>query len=209
MDGKQIEQAMKTVLRSFGLSYEAALGSNKADQVETVMNSLKPQLMNLMNDAQTSLPVREAAEVLLARLNGMQLLSTDNGYQHQIVMQVPLDFLGKRMEATLHWNGRMKEDGKIDSDYARVLFYLQMQSIQETVIDMQVQSRIVSVTVFNEHTNLQPLAVALKEVLAVGLEQKGYQLSGVQLKTFEQQQPTMKKEQSAEQTSHSGVDIRV
>ena len=210
MDGKQIEQAMKTVLRSLGLNYEAMLGSNKADQVETVMNSLKPQLMNLLNDTQISFPVREATEVLLARLNGMQLLSTDNGYQHQIVMQVPLDFLGKRMEATLHWNGRMKEDGKIDSDYARVLFYLQMQSIQETVIDMQVQSRIVSVTVFNENTNLQPLAVALKEVLAVGLEQKGYQLSGVQLKSFEQQQSSVKKEQSmTEQTPHNGVDIRI
>ena len=209
MDGKQIEQAMKTVLRSLGLNYEAMLGSNKADHVDTVMNSLKPQLMNLMNDSQTSLPVREAAEVLLARLNGMQLLSTDNGYQHQIVMQVPLDLLGKRMEATLHWNGKLKEDGKIDSDYARVLFYLQMQSIQETVVDMQVQSRIVSVTVYNENTNLQPLAVALKEVLASGLERKGYQLSGVQFKSFEQQQSTVKKEQSTEQTSHSGVDIRV
>lgn len=209
MDSKQIEQAMKTVLRSFGLSYEAMLGSNKADYVETVMTSLKPQLMNLMIDSQTSLPVRDAAEVVLARLNGMQLLSTDNGYQHQIVMQVPLDFLGKRMEATLHWNGRLKDDGKIDSDYARILFYLQMQSIQETVIDMQVQSRIVSVTVYNENLNLQPLAVALKEVLAVGLEQKGYQLSGVQFKSFEQQHSSVKKDQSTEQTSHSGVDIRV
>ena len=39
MDSKQFEQAMKTVLRSFGLNYEAMVGSNKADQVETVMNS--------------------------------------------------------------------------------------------------------------------------------------------------------------------------
>ena len=210
IDSKQIEQAMKSVLRSFGLNYEAILGTNKMDQFDNVSQSLKPQLMNLINDPQISLPVREAAEALLARINGMQLLSSDNGYQHQIVMQVPLDFLGKRMDATMQWTGRMKDDGKIDSDFARVLFYLQMESIKETVIDMQVQNRIVSLTVFNENTAvLQPLTGALKQLLATGLEEKGYQLSGVQLKTFDQQM-TMKNETiSKEELPSSGVDIRI
>ena len=210
IDSKQIEQAMKSVLRSFGLNYEAILGTNKMDQFDNVSQSLKPQLMNLINDTQISLPVREAAEALLARINGMQLLSSDNGYQHQIVMQVPLDFLGKRMDATMQWTGRMKDDGKIDSDFARVLFYLQMESIKETVIDMQVQNRIVSLTVFNENTAvLQPLTGALKQLLATGLEEKGYQLSGVQLKTFDQQM-TMKNETiSKEELPSSGVDIRI
>ena len=210
LDSKQIEQAMKSVLRSFGLNYEAILGTNKLDQLDNVSQSLKPQLMNLMNDAQISLPTREAAEALLARINGMQLLSSDNGYQHQIVMQVPLDFLGKRMEATMQWTGRMKDDGKIDSDFARVLFYLQMESIKETVIDMQVQNRIVSLTVFNENTAvLQPLTVALKQLLANGLEEKGYQLSGVQLKTFEQQMTIKNETTSKEDLPSSGVDIRI
>ena len=209
IDSKQIEQAMKATLRSLGLNYEAILSSNKVDQLDNVIQSLKPQLMNLINDGQISLPVREAAEVLLARINGMQLLSVDNGFQHQIVMQVPLDFLGKRMDATMHWNGRMKDDGKIDSDFARILFYLQMESIKETVIDMQVQNRIVSLTVFNENSNLQPLAQGLKELLAIGLEEKGYHLSGVQLKTFEQQSTQVKKEKVSKDIPRSGVDIRI
>ena len=209
IDSNQIQQAMKSVLRSLGLNYEASLSSSKTSQLDNVTQSLKPQLMSLINDIQISLPVREAAELLLARINGMQLLSTDNGYQHQIVMQVPLDFLGKRMDATMHWNGRMKEDGKIDSDFARVLFYLQMSSIKETVIDMQVQNRIVSLTIFNNNTNLQPLASGLKDLLAVGLEEKGYQLSGVHLKTFEQQNTTVKKEKDSNDTPRSGVDIRI
>lgn len=209
IDSNQIQQAMKSVLRSLGLNYEANLSSSKTSQIDNVTQALKPQLMNLINDIQISLPVRESAELLLARINGMQLLSTDNGYQHQIVMQVPLDFLGKRMDATMHWNGRMKEDGKIDSDFARVLFYLQMSSIKETVIDMQVQNRIVSLTVFNHNTNLQPLASRLKDLLAVGLEEKGYQLSGVHLKTFEQQNNTVKKEKDSNDTPRSGVDIRI
>ena len=103
----------------------------------------------------------------------------------------------------------MKDDGKIDSDFARVLFYLQMESIKETVIDMQVQNRIVSLTVFNENTKLQPLAQGLKELLAIGLEEKGYQLSGVQIKTFENQNTPVKKAKVSKDTPSSGVDIRI
>ncbi len=87
----------------------------------------------------------------MARMNGMQLLSGENGHQHQLIMQVPLDFFGKQMDATLQWNGRMKEDGKIDANFARVLFYLNMESLKETVIDMQVQNRIVTINVFNDN----------------------------------------------------------
>ena len=208
IDSTQIEQAMKTVLRSLGLHYEATLSKNNSDQLNQVAQTLKPQLMNLLADAQVSPPVREAAESLLARINGMQLLSTETGHQHQVVMQVPLDFLGKKMDATLHWNGRMKEDGKIDTDYARILFYLQMEFLNETVIDMQVQNRIISLTVFNENTTLQPITNGLKEILAQGLEDKGYQLSGVHLKTFETEVKEVK-EKALSDKPHSGVDIRV
>ncbi len=209
LDSKQIEQAMKATLRSLGLNYEFILSSNKIDQLDNGIQSLKPQLMHIINDGQISFPVRESAELLLARINGMQLLSTDNGYQHQIVMQIPLDFLGKRMDATMHWSGRMKDDGKIDSDFARILFYLQMEALKETVIDMQVQNRIVSLTVFNENTYLQPLAERLKELLAIGLEEKGYQLSGVQLKTFEDQNTPVEQEKVSKEKPSGGVDIRI
>ena len=76
------------------------------------------------------------------------------------------------MDATLQWNGRMKDNGKIDANYARVLFYLQMASMQETVIDMQVQNRVVTVTVFNENSEIQLLAEPLKAALKVGLAEK-------------------------------------
>ena len=89
------------------------------------------------------------------RMNGPLLMSGENGVQHQLVMQVPLEFFGKRIDATLQWNGRMKEDGKIDPDFARILFYLDLHSLEKTIIDMQVQNRIVSVTVFNADPALQ------------------------------------------------------
>ena len=144
--------------------------------------------------------------MLLARLNGMQLQSGDQGHQHQLVMQVPMQFLGKKTEATLQWNGRMKDDGKIDADYARILFYLNMESIEQTMIDMQVQNRIVTVNVFNDNDVLQMLAKPLSATLKDGLAKHDYQLSGVFVKKFDVQvaQKKVKQEQPT-----TGVDFRI
>ncbi len=140
----------------------------------------------------------------------MQLLSGENGHQHQLIMQVPLDFFGKRMDATLQWNGRMGKDGKIDANFARVLFYLNMESLQETVIDMQVQNRIVTITIFNEDPQLNLLAEPLKQSLKSGLFDKEYHLSGIFIKNFAQTtvENVAKKSQNEIENTNS-VDIRV
>lgn len=171
MDSKAMEHAMKTVLKNLGISYEATLGNKSAD-LQMIAHQLKPQLHTLLQETNMTPQLKEAAEMLMTRMNGMQLSSGENGHQHQLIMQVPLEFFGKRMDATLQWNGRMKDDGKIDANYARVLFYLQMASMQETVIDMQVQNRVVTVTVFNEHLEIQSIAEPLKAALKVGLAEK-------------------------------------
>ncbi len=209
IDSKAMEQAIKTVLKGLGVSYEATLNNNKATDMQAVAQQLKPQLLALIHDSSTSSALRDSAELLMARMNGMQLLSGENGHQHQLVMQVPLDFFGKRFDATLQWNGRMKEDGKIDANYARVLFYLQMESLNETVIDMQVQNRIVTVTVFNENTDLTQLADPLKQSLKNGLADKKYQLSGVFIKQFEKNEVKATQELKEDHDDYSGVDFRV
>ncbi|MCM3386735.1 hypothetical protein M3649_01165 [Ureibacillus chungkukjangi] len=210
MDGKMMEQAIKTVLKGLGMSYEASLNSKMSDMQE-LAQSLKPQLLSLIHDSQITSNVREAADNILSRLNGMQLTSGENGHQHQLVMQIPLQFLGKKTEATLQWNGRMKENGKIDANYARVLFYLNMEALEETMVDMQVQNRIITIHLYNNQPQLEHLAEPLKAALKKGLSDKDYQLSGLFVKPFEKttapQTVTMKK--GDESKLNSGVDIRI
>ena len=210
LDGKMMEQAIKTVLKGLGMSYEASLNSKMSDMQE-LAQSLKPQLLSLIHDSQISSAVRDAAENILSRLNGMQLTSGENGHQHQLVMQIPLQFLGKQTEATLQWNGRMKENGKIDANYARVLFYLNMETLEETMVDMQVQNRIVTIHLYNNQPQLELLAEPLKEVLKKGLSDKNYQLSGLFVKPFEKTPTTpdgtLKKSDDAK--LNGGVDIRI
>lgn len=209
VDSKAMEQALKTVLKGLGISYEAAL-SNKASDIQALAQQLKPQLLSLLQEPQIPSVLRESAETLMARMNGMQLLSGENGHQHQLIMQVPLDFFGKQMDATLQWNGRMGKDGKIDANFARILFYLNMESLQETVIDMQVQNRVVTITVFNDNPQLNLLAEPLKQSLKSGLLDKEYHLSGIFIKNFvKEQSQNIAKISQSEIENTSSLDIRI
>ncbi|MGG0657917.1 hypothetical protein [Rummeliibacillus pycnus] len=209
LDGRAFEKAIKQTLHNLGLSYEAKL-LDKSSDVQQITQQLKPQLLGLIQDDSTSALTKSAAEQVVARMNGMQYLSGENGPQHQLIMQVPLEFFGKKAEATLQWNGRMKENGKIDADYARILFYLQLSSLEETVIDMQVQSRVVTVTIYNENTGLTALAEPLKSALKEGLSQHDYQLSGLFIKSYSKQQSPSKTSIPSTSVEHNkGVDIRI
>ena len=57
----------------------------------------------------------------------------------------------------LPWSGKVecKKNGKIDPEFARIMFYLQLEALEETVIDMQVQNRIVTINLYNHDTHLQ------------------------------------------------------
>jgi len=208
IDGKAVKDALQTVIRSLGLNYEAGLLGKEPD-FGRLAESLKPQLLALMHDPSVSMALREAAETVVMRMNGPLLQSGENGIQHQLVMQVPLDFFGKRIEATLQWNGRMKADGKIDPEFARILFYLDLESINKTVIDMQVQNRIVSVTVFNADDTLKTIGAPLQQNLKEGLESAGYKLSGVFFKEFTEEEKNVPKQKSSSKVDGQGVDFRI
>ena len=209
VDSRAMELAIKTVLKGLGVSYEATL-ANKAGDIQAIAQQIKPQLLALLQDVQTPAAIKDAAELVMARLNGMQLTSGENGHQHQLVMQVPLNFFGKKMDATLQWNGRMKEDGKIDANFARILFYLNMETLQQTVIDMQVQNRVVTINIYNDMPNLDSAATSLKGTLKSGLLEKDYTLSGLFIKPFAKHgEKTVTKLSNQQEDEQGGVDIRV
>lgn len=207
VDGKAVKDAIQMVVRSFGLNYEAGILSRDAN-IAQLMETLKPQLLALMQDHTVSQSIRESAEMVVTRMNGPLLASGETGVQHQLVMQVPLDFLGKRIDATLQWNGRMKEDGKIDSDFARILFYLDLHSLDKTIIDMQVQNRVVTVTIYNADKNLRAIGIPIQQSLKTGLESTGYRLSGVFFKEFHEEK-AIEEPKKQVYASEQGVDFRI
>lgn len=207
IDGQQMKEAMRTVFQSLGANYEAAL-LGKDPTMHKLAESLKPQLLSLLQEPSISPALRETAETLVMRLNGPLLQTGEVGIQHQLVMQLPLQLLGRTMDATLQWNGRMKEDGKIDPAFARILFYLDLEMLSTTLIDMQVQNHVVHLTIFNDETNLKQIGAHYQPRLKEGLEQAGYTLSGISYKPYTEKRAQM--ERPIPQTKlDGGVDFRV
>ncbi|GKV64210.1 MULTISPECIES: hypothetical protein [unclassified Sporosarcina] len=207
MSGPVMKEAMQSVLSSLGFNYEALL--NGKEPAANLANTLKPQLLTLLQDPSLSLPLREAAETMVLRMNGTVIQTADTSVQQQIIMQVPLDLFGKKIEATLQWNGRMKENGQIDPAFARILFYLELETLSTTLVDMHVQNKVVNLTIFNEEESLRTTGLSFQALLKDGLENVGYKLSGVSFKPFTESQQTVKKPAAASYIDERGVDYRI
>ena len=208
VDGKVMKDVMQSLFKTLGFNYEAELLHRNLDLART-MEMLKPQLVSLLQDSAVSPALRDAAEAMITRMNGPIMQSGESGVNQQISMQLPLELLGKRIDATIQWSGRKKNDGKIDADFARILFYLELESIKETVVDMQVQNRVVSVTVFNNDDRLREIGSLLQEKLKVGLESVDYRLSGVTFKNFEEEVRKESGRRNEMMSDHNGVDYRI
>jgi hypothetical protein len=170
---------IKGFLAALGLSYEQQLSEAFKGSSEVASeDTLKPHLLRLLNENPPQ-PIKEAAEQLLNKITGFQLLSQEAGPIQQLLVQMPLMLGGKMNELTMQWSGKKTEDGKIDADFCRVLFYLKMEYLNDTIIDMQVQNRIMSIQVFNENPSLKKLSEQHMPLLKTKLAELDYHLSAV------------------------------
>lgn len=210
VNGQSVQVALQQIIQQLGFHFEHQLATSDSSKA-TLMETLKPQLVQLLQDPTISQQVRQQAESMLARLNAPILSAVEQSGQQQLMMQVPLEMFGKRLDTTLHWEGQTTEDGKIDAKFARVLFYLQLGSLDETVVDMQVQNNIVTITVFNDTPQIALLSKPLEERLKAGLQENNYRLSGVFFKRLEAQYDKPKKRlKTTPLSTHSkGVDYRI
>ncbi|ARK25752.1 hypothetical protein SporoP37_14515 [Sporosarcina sp. P37] len=208
MNGPVMKEAIQHIVSTLGLNYEAVLNDKDPD-LSNIAHTLKPQLLAILQDPSLSPPLRDAAETMVLRMNGTVIQSGDTGLQHQLIMQLPLEMFGKKIDATLQWNGRMKENGQIDPSFARILFYLELESLSTTLVDMHVQNKVVNLTIFNGISSLKTTGMPFQVQLKEGLEKAGYKLSGISFKPFTEQQQISEKAASAPHFDEGGVDYRI
>ncbi|KIL47699.1 hypothetical protein [Jeotgalibacillus campisalis] len=205
----KIADMIKGTISLLGIDYESRL-TGYTQSIEAITESLKPQLITLLRDPHLSSSVKEAAEHLTNRLNGQQILSSESGTTAQIFLQLPLHFKNKLTDITMQWTAKKQKDGRLDSDHARVLFYINLENLKETVIDMNVQKRIVSVEVYTRVEGLHELGDTLKPSLKSSLEKADYHLSSLKFLSAKQGSPPAINPEVAQINSfYEGVDIRV
>lgn len=198
---------LKKTTSKMGSFYEADILANIEDN-KSLENSMKPLLVKYLQETGHTLETKELAEQIINKMNGQQLLSHSNTpYQH-IVYQLPLQLFGFQTELTMQWSGKRKEDGKIDPDYCHVLFYLELEHLKETIVDMKVQNRIISIKIINNNEQLQNMAKLILPKLKQGLKDLNYTLSAIQFEHSSNNE-VQKSLSNSVINQYSGVDIRI
>ncbi|RIW36392.1 hypothetical protein D3H55_05645 [Bacillus salacetis] len=199
---------IKDLASRLGINHEAKLAAGHP-QDRSLYDSLKPALVSLLKEVPQG-EAREAAENLLFKLNGPAILSGENGPLQNVIYQFPLTWLNQKTDVRMQWSGRRMENGQIDPEFCRVLFYLELENIKEVIVDMGVQNRIITLNIYNDTPSLKELAGPFSPVLREGLERMHYKVSAINFKSPEETGSSKKMYQAmAGEVTYSGVDLKI
>ena len=209
-----VSAQLKDIAKALGLQLEHVLANTQSftsTQLKEELTTLKPLLLTLLHEQQPA-NVKELAEQIVNRITAQQIISQENGPLQNLLLTLPMNIGNYETDITLQWSGRKRKDGSIDPDYCRILFYLDLEKLKETVIDMQVQNRVIKISVLNEQSELiQDVATPFIHTLRNQLEAMDYKLSGVLFENTINEQIVENKKQLVYQaaSSYNGVDIRI
>ncbi|WP_052659469.1 hypothetical protein [Bacillus alveayuensis] len=215
-EGERLAKEIKQIIASLGLQYEADLQSAVKGKTakDISFDGLKPLLLKVLQEFSSHSVVKEAVEPAIHRLTAQQLLSQEHGPIQHIFLQIPWKFGEQLTDVTVQWHGKKQKNGQIDPNYCRILFYLQLSFLKETLIDVHIQNRIVNISIMTETTGLQPIITAMQPMLKESLERLSYKLSAVkavQLEKQNQRDDSALRFSAAQfiQGTYSGVDYRI
>jgi hypothetical protein len=198
-------------------SPEASRTPNEAAK-QIATDSLKAALLqlNAMDDTPPSL--KESAQQLLQQITGQQLLLSPDRtsmFSH-ITMMIPMNNEQGQQTAAVHIQSRKGSRGEIDANNCRLLFDLRMKSIGDTLVDVQVYNKIVSLHVHNDHDFVANLLESSRDEIAATLQNVGYQFLSLKCSPFpevalEQVKDATRSPNASSYTSkpYKGVDLRV
>ncbi|SDG97294.1 hypothetical protein SAMN05192534_101194 [Alteribacillus persepolensis] len=201
---KQITQ----LLQQIGMHHERDLRQGvPLSREEAAVSSLKQTLLEYT--PYLSSDVKNSAETLLARLTGQQILTQhQEGLVHQSLVQLPLLLGHHRTDLTIQWEGKKQDNGSIDPNHCRILFYLELEHLGETIADVQIQRRYVTVNVLNDHPKPEFLLELLQPFLQEKLSEHHYSLTSVNWKE-RRKEASFKPAPSSKTAVRQGVDVRV
>lgn len=228
------------ILKTLGLDYEhnilTALNKTKNSlpsmQPETLvsastldselknMDNFKAMLLQISESDAVPPVMKETAQQLIQQLTGQQLFMMSDRTQlfSHVTLFLPLQFSSGEQAAVIHIQSRKGKRGGLDAQNCRLLFDLHMKSLGETIVDVQVVKRMVSLQIHNDHPQISALLNSAKEEISASLNKVGYQLITMKTVPFPQVQsadPNRGQGANALHTAayspkpYKGVDMRI
>lgn len=197
---------LKRMLLFVGLTDENLI---VRDQINRTSPSIKLMLMQLIQNNDPVLT--EKAQHLLHFINGLQLQSIDET-NHFIYtsFQIPGEKLHLNDDLRLEFTSKKTEDGKINPNYCRILFYLNLKNLKETIIDMHIQNRLISITIFNDQEKIKDQCTLFQPLLKARLKDYNYVLTNVNVKPLRKRTSSNKMQSVMENLkTDEGIDYRI
>ncbi len=212
-NGKEISQLLKQTVKVLGLQYEHDISLlDKEQTLEGKLMALKPLLMKALEESSDQ-NVKDKMDQLLTRITGSQLINSEQeGQFQQLLLQLPILLGNHSTDVRFKMMGRKQQNGQIDPDYCRVLFYLELEYLREMLVDVHVQNRIVNIQIFNDNPSLNLVIKSVQPLLKEKLENHQYHLSSIMVS--EKETKNTKKNAATENFSSfspsmNGVDIKI
>ncbi|WP_151735151.1 hypothetical protein [Paenibacillus tengchongensis] len=144
-------------------------------------DTLKGVLLQVLGAPEVPPAVKEAAGQLVQQLTGQQLLlNTDRTAPFaQVTLFLPLRGADGEETASVHIQSRRGRKGELDPANCRLWFDLDMRQLGQTLVDVQVVDRIVSLKLHNDTPWVLELLEARREDIQGAVESIGYQLSSL------------------------------
>ncbi|MCH1623800.1 hypothetical protein [Fredinandcohnia quinoae] len=187
-------------MNTHDLHIEAKHANKLEKNLEQEMVSLMKFSMNQKNMSKTN--------PLFSQVDQIQFNQSESSQLQQISMQFPQLVGFPFNRATVQWNGKKDNDEKINPDYCQILFYLDLKEIRETVLDVKVQNRIVTITIFNHTVGIDNLIEELKPTIKENLAKLQFSLASVKVINPNDEQQSQKDTQKGS-GQNNGVDIKI
>ncbi|OMF36824.1 hypothetical protein BK133_09295 [Paenibacillus sp. FSL H8-0548] len=189
----------------------------------TQQESLKSALLSLISSDQVPAAIKETAQQLVQQITGQQLLLTperNSSVLTHVTMFIPLSSPDGQQTASVHIQTRRGRKGELDASNCRLLFNLSMNTLGDTMVDVNVTDKIVSLNLWNDHPAIAMLTESSRSEIAESLQQAGFQLlslrttplpkAGEQVSNEETKKSPQLPEMSAFTSNrYKGVDYRI
>ncbi|WP_166238012.1 hypothetical protein [Paenibacillus turpanensis] len=164
--------------KAAGNEIQASAGEGAPARSAAPQETIKQLLLSLLQSEDVPASVKDTAGQLTQQISGQQLLMTPDrsGMLSHMTVFVPLLGPDGRQTAAVHIQSRKGAKGGVDADNCRLLFDLQMKTLGDTIVDVQVVDKIVSLQVHNNFPHIAPLLEQTKPEIQQALHSVGYQL---------------------------------
>lgn len=181
-DSRQLtERALSAVFTPGGAVADSSGTIDVSKQMQQ-HESLKSALLSLVASDDIPPAMKETAQQLVQQITGQQLLLTperNSSVLTHVTMFIPLHNEDGSQTASVHIQTRRGRKGELDASNCRLLFNLSMKTLGDTMVDVHVMDKIVSLNLWNDHPAISTLAESSRLEITESLQQAGYQLSSL------------------------------